>query len=826
VRLIELEIHNIRGICDLLLKPNGKNLVVWGSNGSGKSAVVDTIDFLLTGRISRLTGKGTGDIKLEKHGTHIDHKPEEAMVRAVVSIPNYPEPIEIKRCMLNPGNLEYSDPEAKPYLDPILSIAARGQHVLTRREILKYITAEPSNRAQEIQTILDIREIEDIRKTLVKVENSCEKDFDGAKKALTIAVGEITATIGIKSFEVETVLQWVNDRRALLGAVPIATLNSAEVKANVVAPVFQAKEAPVNPSELKTHIENLVGFLSEENVDTLLQTDADLRGNLQQVQTNPELVRSLKRLRLFQLGIDLIDDTGTCPLCDRPWDTSQLREHIQQHINEAELAQQLQSNIDLKSKSLSGALSDVLARIKQVLDIAAVAGLKEEKSNLELWRDNLDQIVELLVNPVEKYKTSEYTTTKLRSMLAVPGVEPALDRVSTFIESAYPKTTPQQEAWDSLTKIETRLGSYEKTRDLLMSNALIYNRSAILHETFILTRDSVLKSLYDSVRDRFVDLYRQIHDSDESTFTAEIKPDEAGLDFTVDFYGRGSHPPHAMHSEGHQDSMGICLYLALAEKLTRNVIDLVILDDVVMSVDADHRKQVCKLLSKSFPNNQFLITTHDRTWANQLRSANIVDSEGMIQFYNWHVTTGPQVDFQADIWGRIDTDLIKDDVSSASGRLRQNGEQFFAMVCDSLQAPVVYKLSGSYDFGNLLDGAIGQYRRLLAKAKNAAQSWGRNEEFEQLQELDSIVTEIYERTNAEKWPINPAIHYNNWANLSKPDFQPVVEAFRDLYGVFICSKCSKLLHLVTANGKQESVRCDCTQIHWNLVPKEKGAKKQ
>ena len=82
MRLIELEIQRVRGIHDLHLDTRGGNLVVWGPNGSGKSAVVDAIDFLLTGQISRLTGKGTGDIKLDRHGPHIDHKPDEAVVRA------------------------------------------------------------------------------------------------------------------------------------------------------------------------------------------------------------------------------------------------------------------------------------------------------------------------------------------------------------------------------------------------------------------------------------------------------------------------------------------------------------------------------------------------------------------------------------------------------------------------------------------------------------------------------------------------------------------------------------------------------------------------
>jgi recombinational DNA repair ATPase RecF len=76
MKLLELEIRNIRGIRHLLLKPGGKNLVVWGPNGSGKSAVVDAIDFLLTGRVSRLVGEGTAGITLDEHGPHVDCKPD------------------------------------------------------------------------------------------------------------------------------------------------------------------------------------------------------------------------------------------------------------------------------------------------------------------------------------------------------------------------------------------------------------------------------------------------------------------------------------------------------------------------------------------------------------------------------------------------------------------------------------------------------------------------------------------------------------------------------------------------------------------------------
>lgn len=48
MKLMNLEINNIRGIHHLESSLNGDNLVIWGPNGSGKSAVVDSIDFLLT----------------------------------------------------------------------------------------------------------------------------------------------------------------------------------------------------------------------------------------------------------------------------------------------------------------------------------------------------------------------------------------------------------------------------------------------------------------------------------------------------------------------------------------------------------------------------------------------------------------------------------------------------------------------------------------------------------------------------------------------------------------------------------------------------------
>jgi DNA repair exonuclease SbcCD ATPase subunit len=223
MRILELEIKNVRGISDLLLKPEGRNILILGPNGSGKSSVVDAIDFLLTGRITRLTGKGTRGISFNAHGPHIDRALNDAVVRAKIQLPGDDEPVEIKRCMAKPDNI-ICETSKKPVIEPIMAMAQRGQHVLTRREILKYVTSDAKTRAQEIQELLDLTEIEDVRQSLVKAQNQTRNGFRVAEQSVDKAKSAVCATLQIPTYSTEVVLQSINQNRATLGGQPIATL--------------------------------------------------------------------------------------------------------------------------------------------------------------------------------------------------------------------------------------------------------------------------------------------------------------------------------------------------------------------------------------------------------------------------------------------------------------------------------------------------------------------------------------------------------------------------------------------------------------------------
>ncbi|MCX6827734.1 MAG: AAA family ATPase [candidate division Zixibacteria bacterium] len=818
MKLMELEIWNVRGIPYLKLTPNGKNLLIWGPNGCGKSAVVDAIDFLLTGRISRLTGKGTAGLSLSKHGPHVDHEPEDAKVRAVIMLPDGATNTELVRSMAAPNRLDY-DHKLESSLSPILATASQGQHVLTRREILKYVTAESSSRAQEIQDLLNITEIEDIRKALVKVAHETEKGLQTAKRLEDAAKAAAGATTLLKTYESTAVLNFANDNRVLLKGATLSDLHSTTLKVGITAPPAPSTSISYNVAILEKDIQGLKDQMSGERQEEAVGLVQNLTAKVAGICSDPEALRALSCLNLVELGIGLIDDSDSCPLCETMWPPGELRALLQRRLIAAQSTKEQKEQIMELASKLTTLLNTAILGVESIVRVGKLLALDVDVSALEVRLSTLKGLSQIIAEPIEKSNELANAPTILRENFLAGTLVDRLEHIRAVAEASCPKPTPEQTAWDTLTHLEENLKALEKAQADLTKAVLAQKRAELLLADFLLARDTVLQRLYDSIRDRFVELYRQLHKIDESVFAATIVPDGAGLDFQVDFYGRGLHPPHALHSEGHQDSMGLCLYMALAERLTKGLIDLTIFDDVVMSVDADHRRQLCEMLAGAFPERQFLITTHDRTWASQLQYLGVVSKAAVYEFTNWNIASGPAVDFDEAIWDRIDEDLKENAVSSAAHKLRWGSEQFFQLVCDALRVPVVYTLDGKHELGEYLIPAMNYYKSLVAKAQKAAKSWGNSELEQALVEIDSVRSAIFSRTHAEQWGINANVHYNNWANFTPNDFRPIVEAFADLHGLFKCNKCQSLLTLAMTDMKPVTVKCRCGNVDWNLLTK-------
>jgi len=248
-----------------------------------------------------------------------------------------------------------------------------------------------------------------------------------------------------------------------------------------------------------------------------------------------------------------------------------------------------------------------------------------------------------------------------------------------------------------------------------------------------------------------------------------------------------------------------------------------VLDDVLMSVDVGHRREVCRLLKEKFPNTQFKLSTHDGIWLRHMRSEGLIGGGDSIQFRKWDVDQGPTEWEDRDVWGEINKLLDLEDVRGAASLLRYYMEFVSAEACHYLRARVEYRGDASYQLGDLLPAACGRLMELLKEARTAAASWGQNEQVTVISEREAKFAKAVTTSNVEQWSVNPAIHYNAWANMTKADFRPVLEALKNLVAEFHCNRCESMFSVVPERGAREIIKCSCAGVvNYNLKKKKQS----
>jgi hypothetical protein len=179
--------------------------------------------------------------------------------------------------------------------------------------------------------------------------------------------------------------------------------------------------------------------------------------------------------------------------------------------------------------------------------------------------------------------------------------------------------------------------------------------------------------------------------------------------------------------------MGLCLYLALMKHIVGDNFTFAVLDDVMMSVDIGHRRELRRLLKHKFPQTQFIITTHDRIWLHYMKTEGLVRKS--MTFGGWNVDTGPRVWEDKDVWCEIKLALDAERITEAAAILRRYLEYMAAILADNLRAKVEFRGDASYDLGDLLSSVCSQWKDRLEKGIKVAKGWKQDETAENLQAM-------------------------------------------------------------------------------------------
>lgn len=820
IRIKSIHIEEFRGIRELNLDLAGENFGICGPNGTGKSGVVDAIEFCLTGNITRLSGQGQGELSVKSHAPHVDRRndPDKAKVAITATVPSLGKDVTITRSVRSPRAVEIVPADAQ--VEAIISeLQSHPEFALSRREIAKYVVTPPAQRSTDVQNLLRLDYIGDLRKAFVTYANKCKRDTEEAERARRTAENELKTALGLHTLDREKVLETANEQRGILGLLALAELtpqtsfkegaeekDGGDRKAGIAKDVALADLTALvtaievgEPEALKTHRENALAALITLRED--------------------ERLLSLARAHGFvTTGLELVTEDA-CPLCDKPWDADELREHLKAKLLSAKAIGTLLENLGNAIGAVMGGLEERAAAIRQAAEYSA-------KLDPAVPRAELDARAQALEIAKAALKAFQDDHSQIESAISAiqekwwelpEDAQARLDETQKGVQSL-PDSSAKEKAIDFLAILQDR---YERLLATTKTAKAMKGRSATaekVRDHYNTVSNKVLEDIYDAVAKEFTDFYKAIND-DEGEFIGKLKAEPAKLSFNVDFYGRGTFPPGAYHSEGHQDGMGLCLYLALMKHTLGDKFTFAVLDDVLMSVDTGHRREVCRLLKTRFPDTQFVLTTHDRVWLQYMKTEGLIKS-GQI-FGGWSVETGPRIWDDTDIWTEICTALDKDDIPRAAALLRRYLEYISAVLADNLRAQVEYRGDSNYDLGDLLPSVLNRWRDRLSKGIKSAAHWGHDQVKAQLETKLGEAKTLSQKSNAEQWAINKSVHFNEWENFTKEEFREVADAFKALLDHIRCPnpKCGGYPYLTPRKGSSEQFRCNCGTININLKHK-------
>ncbi len=133
-------------------------------------------------------------------------------------------------------------------------------------------------------------------------------------------------------------------------------------------------------------------------------------------------------------------------------------------IREITVQKELGQNVD----RIDSVISQIKNRISQLLEtLKPVSSSKETiESNqkfkngfncLSDWNNKLLHFSNALKNPVEEFKDEKFPADEIEKLFSDNNSDADLTNLESEVKVQFPQTTPEQNAWDNLTKLSERI---------------------------------------------------------------------------------------------------------------------------------------------------------------------------------------------------------------------------------------------------------------------------------------------------------------------------------------------------------------------------------
>ena len=490
--------------------------------------------------------------------------------------------------------------------------------VLRRKQILSLIDAMPSDRGIELAKYIDVSGAFKSEHALRAADKETEVDLQN----------EINLKL---SHEQHLNDYWIQEGQKGVTSLTWAKAEAARDQTQLSVIVTTASAISGAVTNLTSKLADWDAYLSRCVAATSEHTKAEAAFQKIAAQTTAQSAELIKVLREAKTFLAKNSAASACPVCTNPINAAALTADIDKRINAMNALDTVLRAVETAKRNLAsvegqravelGKITRVIATTAKTVCDADLAAFGIAISEKQAWQD------------LQTVPQDEERILKLPTV--IQGFAASLATIAN-VGAATQKIANQHNA------IVGHVRQVETSAKKVEALALLKSRLAELLVIVESGRKSFVSEVLAGISNIVEDLYNRIH-PEESVGGIKLSLDEefiGSLHLHANFHSAKGITPQSVFSESHLDTLGLCVFIALAKRYSDG--GIIILDDVLTSVDASHLDRVITVLHEEAKNfGHTIITTHYRPWLDRYKDHRAPTSDiELIVLRSWSIDGG------------------------------------------------------------------------------------------------------------------------------------------------------------------------------------------